>query len=639
MANSFDFEIHANDQVSAAIQRIDDVVTRLNPLLETTTDNLRLGGQESLDGLDSLSDRLSKISTFARDNVQFIGDMVPPLKMVGELGGKLGGALKFGAAGAAAYGVGKGIAYMAGSLQDASHSAYELDVAAKNAGMRVDDFTRLSGAMQILGVDAASANQSVEGLYSTFNDALQGRNNETLAVLTQIGVQIVRNKDGTADVLKTMERLAQVIPKLSPEKQKTVVDAIGLDAAGLALLREGLRLKALLAKSDKFGLTVDPQLNSELTALDRTINELGASYEGLKQRTKNNIFSWLLSDGSVKDGLKGITDVFSNGLDSISLGHAIGLNRGNEADQLRWGYNNPKFYETLGELDKVGLDYGYMTDGYREKYQAWQKPNEAVNQLQLDLAAASAPVAEPTGSAYGQPGNNALGLRNNNPGNLRAAPNATGMNGGFSTFATPQDGLSALSRQLQLYGDRGNNTLNGILHTYAPRSENKTQSYIDAVSKQTGFSPGDRLNLHSPEVLEKLIPAIIQHENGTQPFSRPDILQGINESVTDDRWRGLRDRNNLLDQRQSGLFDPVEKQDSAVPLAKQQEKTGAGTSLFAPQEQSGEEIARISDAMSKAIEENKFQLEVTLVNPQTGERRKVQTDGGGRVSLSMQYPT
>ncbi|WP_447877515.1 hypothetical protein [Serratia fonticola] len=637
MANSFDFEIHADDQVSAAIQRIDDVVTRLNPLLETTSDNLKLGGQDSLDGLDSLSDRLSKLSTFARDNVQFIGDMVPPLKMVGELGDKLGVALKFGAAGAVAYGVGKGIAFMAGSLQDASQSAYELDVAAKNAGMRVDDFSRLSGAMQILGGDAASANQSVEGLYATFNDALQGRNNETLAVLTQIGVQIVRNKDGTADVLKTMERLAQVIPKLSPEKQKTVVDSIGLDAAGLALLREGLRLKTLLAKSDKFGLTVDPQLNSDLTGLNRVLNELGASYEGLKQRTKNNIFEWLLSDGSVKDGLEGITDIFSNGLDSISLGHALGLNKGKEADQLRWGYNNPKFYDTLGELDKIGLDYGYMTDGYRDKYQAWQKPNEAVNQLQSDLQAASAPVESIIN--YGQPGNNALGLRNNNPGNLRAAPNSTGKNGGFSTFASPQDGLAALSRQLQLYGDRGNNTLNGIIHTYAPRSENKTQSYIDAVSKNTGFNPSDRLNLQSPEVLEKLIPAIIQHENGTQPFSRDDILQGINDSVTDDRWSGLRDRHNLLDQRQSGLFYPIETQGNEVPLAKQQSDSSTEASLFSQQEQGGEDIARISDAMSKAIEENKFQLEVTLVNPLTGERRKVQTDGGGRVSLSMQYPT
>ncbi|MFV8985351.1 hypothetical protein [Serratia fonticola] len=637
MANSFDFEIHADDQVSAAIQRIDDVVTRLNPLLETTSDNLKLGGQDSLDGLDSLSDRLSKLSTFARDNVQFIGDMVPPLKMVGELGDKLGVALKFGAAGAVAYGVGKGIAFMAGSLQDASQSAYELDVAAKNAGMRVDDFSRLSGAMQILGVDAASANKSVEGLYATFNDALQGRNNETLAVLTQIGVQIVRNKDGTADVLKTMERLAQVIPKLSPEKQKTVVDSIGLDAAGLALLREGLRLKTLLAKSDKFGLTVDPQLNSDLTGLNRVLNELSASYEGLKQRTKNNIFEWLLSDGSVKDGLEGITDIFSNGLDSISLGHAVGLNRGKESEQLRWGYNNPKFYDSLGELDKVGLDYGYMTDGFRDKYQAWQKPNEAVNQLQSDLQAASEPVESVIN--HGQPGNNAIGLRNNNPGNLRAAPNSTGKNGGFSTFASPQDGLAALSRQLQLYGDRGNNTLNGIIHTYAPRSENKTQSYIDAVSKNTGFNPSDRLNLQSPEVLEKLIPAIIKHENGTQPFSRDDILQGINDSVTDDRWSGLRDRHNLLDQRQSGLFDPIETQGNEVPLAKQQSDSSAETSLFSQHEQGGEDIARISDAMSKAIEENKFQLEVTLVNPLTGERRKVQTDGGGRVSLSMQYPT
>lgn len=636
MANSFDFEIHADDQVSAAIQRIDDVVTRLNPLLETTSDNLKLGGQDSLDGLDSLSDRLSKLSTFARDNVQFIGDMVPPLKMVGELGDKLGVALKFGAAGAVAYGVGKGIAFMAGSLQDASQSAYELDVAAKNAGMRVDDFSRLSGAMQILGVDAASANQSVEGLYATFNDALQGRNNETLAVLTQIGVQIVRNKDGTADVLKTMERLAQVIPKLSPEKQKTVVDSIGLDAAGLALLREGLRLKTLLAKSDKFGLTVDPQLNSDLTGLNRVLNELGASYEGLKQRTKNNIFEWLLSDGSVKDGLEGITDIFSNGLDSISLGHAVGLNRGNESEQLRWGYNNPDFYKTLGELDKVGLDYGYMTDGYREKYQAWQKPNEAVNQLQSDLQAASAPIESAIN--YGQPGNNALGLRNNNPGNLRAAPNSTGKNGGFSTFASPQDGLAALSRQLQLYGDRGNNTLNGIIHTYAPRSENKTQSYIDAVSKNTGFNPSDRLNLQSPEVLEKLIPAIIQHENGTQPFSRDDILQGINDSVTDDRWSGLRDRHNLLDQRQSGLFYPIETQGNEVPLAKQQSDSSTEASLFSQQEQGGEDIARISDAMSKAIEENKFKLEVTLINSQTGERRKVDATGGGRVSFSMQSP-
>lgn len=628
MANSFDFELHADDQVSAAIQRIDDVVKRLNPLLETTTDNLKLGGQDSLDGLDSLSERLSQISTFARDNVQFIGDMVPPLKMVGELGGKLGGALKFGAAGAAAYGIGKGVAYMAGSLQDASHSAYELDVAAKNAGMRVDDFSRLSGAMQILGVDAASANRSVEGLYATFNDALQGRNDKTLAMLTQIGVQIVRNKDGTADVLKTMERLAQVIPTLSSETQKTVTDTMGLDAASLALLREGLRFKNLLAKSDKFGLTVDPQLNSELTALDRTINELGASYEGLKQRTKNNIFSWLLSDGSVKDGLKGITDVFSNGLDSISLGHAIGLNRGNEAEQLRWGYNNPKFYESLGEWDKIALDYGYMTEGYRDKYQTWQRPNEAVNQLQADISNSAEPFYG-SGVSYEQQKNNARGLRNNNPGNVRAAPNAIGYDGSFPIFASAKDGNAAMARQLMLYGDRGNNTLNGIIHTYAPSNENDTQAYVNDVAKQTGFDPRARLDLSSPETLNKLMAAMIKHENGSQPFSNDDLMGSIHDAVFEPRWSGKRDKNTLINQR-DGWESSLAGDGSPTQDAGQ-------ASILAPVSIQQEDLSKVSEAMSKAISENKFQLEVTLINSQTGERHKVQADGGGRVSLPMQY--
>ncbi|BBI92816.1 coat protein [Serratia symbiotica] len=56
--------------------------------------------------------------------------------------------------------------------------------------------------------------------------------------------------------------------------------------------------------------------------------------------------------------------------------------------------------------------------------------------------------------------------------------------------------------------------------------------------------------------------------------------------------------------------------------------------MFAPDAQGEGSLGLISEAMSKAIDENKFQLEITLVNPQTGERRKVQTEGGGRVALS-----
>ncbi|QJW57021.1 hypothetical protein HL670_03918 [Serratia plymuthica] len=45
MANSFDFELKANDEASAAILRIEEVVKNLNPLLDKTRDALALGGR------------------------------------------------------------------------------------------------------------------------------------------------------------------------------------------------------------------------------------------------------------------------------------------------------------------------------------------------------------------------------------------------------------------------------------------------------------------------------------------------------------------------------------------------------------------------------------------------------------------
>ncbi|HHP2743076.1 TPA: hypothetical protein ACSAFW_004524, partial [Yersinia enterocolitica] len=180
MGNAFDFELTATDQASTSIQRIEEAVKNLIPDLDKTRDGLKLGGQESVEGIDDLNARLKGMGQFAREGVQFVGDMVPPLKMVGEIGSK---ALRFGALGAVGY---IGVKAAQG-LSAAADSAYSLDVAAKNAGMSVDNFSRVSGAMQILGVDSDSARQSVEGLYKTFNDPLWARNDTTQALLAQNG--------------------------------------------------------------------------------------------------------------------------------------------------------------------------------------------------------------------------------------------------------------------------------------------------------------------------------------------------------------------------------------------------------------------------------------------------------------------
>ncbi|MGV6388465.1 hypothetical protein ACVN78_24020, partial [Escherichia coli] len=93
-------------------------------------------------------------------------------------------------------------------------------------------------------------------------------------------------------------------------------------------------MKTLLAKSDEFGLTIDPELNKELSDINGTMNELSASWDGLWQRSKNKALKTLLSDGSVKDGLEGVTDLFTNG-DFTGLSHALGFINSNDAEKLR----------------------------------------------------------------------------------------------------------------------------------------------------------------------------------------------------------------------------------------------------------------------------------------------------------------
>ncbi|MDA6077490.1 hypothetical protein O0544_17600 [Edwardsiella anguillarum] len=299
MSNVFDFEVVANDQVSDAIDRINEAIRALEPKLDKTREGLQLGGQETVDGLNGFISRFENLSKAARDNVQLIGDMVPPLKMVGELSGKLG---TLGIVGAVGYGL-KKVAY---GFREASREAYNLDVSAKNAGMRVEDFSRLAGAMRVLGADSESANTSIDGVAKTLKEAASGANGQVLGALVQIGVQIQKNNDGSVDTLKTLQDIAQVFPTLRPEQQKSVADALGLTPEMLALMREGERMKTLLAKSDEIGLTIDPELNKELGDINGTMNELSASWDGLWQRSKNKALKALLSDGSVKDGLEGL---------------------------------------------------------------------------------------------------------------------------------------------------------------------------------------------------------------------------------------------------------------------------------------------------------------------------------------------
>lgn len=133
----------------------------------------------------------------------------------------------------------------------------------------------------------------------------------------------------------------------------------------------------------------------------------------------------------------------------------------------------------------------------------------------------SAPSTEQYGPPQQSGGRLPLGIRSNNPTNLQPG-------GRESVFSTPEDGIAAAANQLRRYGQRGINTLNSIISTWAPSSAgNNTAAYIAAVSKDTGFKPGQKLNLNNPEVLWNLINAMTRHENGMNPYTNSQIYKAI----------------------------------------------------------------------------------------------------------------
>lgn len=121
-----------------------------------------------------------------------------------------------------------------------------------------------------------------------------------------------------------------------------------------------------------------------------------------------------------------------------------------------------------------------------------------------------------------EPGTEPLGIRNNNPGNIRfVASNdwkgQIGSVGGFARFRSPEYGIRAMFILLRNDINAGKNTVRQLINEWAPPVENPTQNYVNFVSRETGLGADQRLTA-SPEILTRIAPAIVRFENGKNPY-------------------------------------------------------------------------------------------------------------------------
>jgi hypothetical protein len=110
-------------------------------------------------------------------------------------------------------------------------------------------------------------------------------------------------------------------------------------------------------------------------------------------------------------------------------------------------------------------------------------------------------------------------MRGNNPGNLRKWGQYPVANG-FAVFPSLLTGLEAMRDQLRLYAGRGINTIQKIVYTWAPPTDNNpTVAYIQHVCKSSGYMEHQVLDMHDPEQSGRLIYGMVSQEQGGIPFS------------------------------------------------------------------------------------------------------------------------
>ncbi|GHT64545.1 hypothetical protein FACS189451_12180 [Bacteroidia bacterium] len=112
------------------------------------------------------------------------------------------------------------------------------------------------------------------------------------------------------------------------------------------------------------------------------------------------------------------------------------------------------------------------------------------------------------------------GLRNNNPLNIRH--NADKFQGevvpssdkSFKQFKSASWGYRAAFVTLATYLDRGKKTIEKIITTWAPPSENNTAGYIEKVERWSGLKRDKPLTADSGEDYVKIVIAMSKVENG-----------------------------------------------------------------------------------------------------------------------------
>lgn len=226
---------------------------------------------------------------------------------------------------------------------------------------------------------------------------------------------------------------------------------------------------------------------------------------------------------------------------------------------------NPAWYE-LTEV--VGSDGQIVKVPRLQAVElAMQNPNNPKNRA---VIRSSSEIPQTTGA----------GINQFNVGNVRPAGQSTG----FQQPKSYDEGIQIMDKNLQAYGQKGINTLRGVISRWAPPNENDTEALVKAAAQRLGISPDQKIDLSNPVQRQAIGTAIMLQEKGPKQLFAAAPTSTMTDAGGPPRARPGESADSLR-QRQE--------------LWKKQQETDISTRA-----QSGTELRKKSGDMIAAIEQN-----------------------------------
>lgn len=475
--------------------------------------------------------------------------------------------------------VGIGAAAQAMVLQFSS-SMEKLYYASRRSGAAVENIQSVEFGFRKIGIASGVATQSLEAM------AAAVRQNPGLRGLMD---SILGKNTANMDQADAMLELVQKLSTLPHYQGAQFASMFGLDEQTFLMLKDGM--PALLkAAEDRREMNRQAGIDAQAAAeagreyansirditerigvlKDRLALELLPSFrefnavviEGLDNLAKFKLSDHPTMEKAVETG-KSLKDYFVDYLKNgpVAFGKAAinGSGAGMKEALANIFGGGPAV--TLGKkaFDAVN-DWrdSHRPGGWRSSVPAQGLPTDALprNRISPEQRALMEQEAARAESPLGGNPRLPLGLRQNNPGNLRSWGDVERRNG-FASFGNMQEGLSAMAGNLlSYYRNRGLDTVQGIVGRYAPPSENDTGGYVAAIAKRLGVKAGDKLDLNDPKILSQLMGAMITQEQGYNPFGTADLMAAARGRIGGAPQGGRVEINQRTEINVNGAGDP-----------------------------------------------------------------------------------